>query len=383
MKVSINKNLKLILIAVLIILICASSFLAFKEAKSHKTKEETITLYTYNSRAAFNYKVHLKPNMLYKENVLDEGQIYISEFVKQIESIFTFHFNGQNEADIKGNYEIKAVLEGYTGEEDKFKSIWKKEFPIIDKKEFIAQDKDYLIEEKITIKLDKFQDFVKEVSEIAKISSSVKFAIQAHVNMESETDNGVISKTYSPLMLIPLGGSYFEIGGNLNDEQNGVIDETREITIPVNENKIIMLAIAVVVCLLGLIYVIFFTTPVEIDEREKALKKILKNHGDRMVALSEEALIYYGESIKVKSIDDLVRISDEIGKPIMYKYGSDYNEVSKFYIINEKETYLFELDIQIDNIEIDNMEIENTENQQEENHTIEIINVIEETNMSE
>ncbi|MCM1990233.1 DUF5305 domain-containing protein [Oceanirhabdus seepicola] len=372
MKVSINKNLKLILIVALIILICVSSFFIFKEAKSNKTKEEKITLYTYNSGAAFNYKVHLKPNMLFKENVLDEGQIYISEFVKHIESIFTFQFNGENEADIKGDYEIKAVLEGYTGEGESLKNIWKKEFSIIDRKDFQAEDKDYFIEDKITIKLDKFQDFIKEVSEVAKISSSVKFAIQAQVNMEAETDNGIINKTYSPTMLIPLDGSYFEIGGNLKDEQNGVIDETKKISLPVNRNRIIILSIVAGICLLALIYVLFFTIPVVIDEHEKELKKIFKNHGDRLVALNEEGLSYYGECIKVKSIDDLVRISDEVGKPIMYKYSSDYSEISKFYVISEKELYLFKSDI-----EIDNMGIENKENQEVKNQTIEIIDVIE------
>jgi len=368
MKLKINKNLKLILIVVWSILICAASFLIFKEATSNNTTEETVTLYTYNSGAAFNYKVQLKPNMLFKENVLDEGQIYISEFVKKIDSIFTFQFDGENTADIKGDYEIKAVLEGYAGEGETVKTIWNKEFPLVDKKEFQAKDKQYLIEEKITIKLDKFQEFIKEVSEIAKISSSVKFTIVGQVNMEAETDNGIINKTYSPSMLIPLSGSYFEIGGNLKDEQNGVIDETRNIVIPVNKNKIIIFAISAVICLLALVYIIFLTIPIVIDEREKELKKIFKNHGDRMVALNDDALNYEDKCIRVKSINDLVRISDEVVKPIMYKYSSDYKEISKFYVINEKETYLFKF----------HLEIEVNENQKEEIQTNEIIDTNEE-----
>lgn len=378
MKLSINKNLKLILIVVLIILIFALSFFIFKEVTSHKTEEETITLYTYNSGGAFNYKVQLKPNMLFKEKVLDEGQIYIFEFIKQIDSIFTFQFEGENAADIKGDYEIKAVLEGYTGEGESIKTIWNKEFPLVDKKEFQVEDKQYLVEEKITIKLDEFQEFIKEVTEIAKISSSVKFTIVGQVNMKAKTDKGTINKTYSPSMIIPLGGSYFEVGGNLNDEQNGTIDETRNIDIPVNKNKIIVLAIVAGISLLVLIYVIFLTIPVVIDEREKELKKIFKNNGDRMVALNDDVLNYYEKCIKVKSIDDLVRISDEVVKPIMYKYSSDYNEISKFYVTNEKETYLFEL-----HIEIEKNGTADCENQEKENRTNEIIDIIEEGNIIE
>lgn len=378
MRLSINKNLKLILIVVLVILICTSSFLIFKEAKSHNTEEETITLYTYKSGAAFNYKVQLKPNMLYEEKVLDEGQIYISEFVKQIESIFTFEFKGKNVADIKGAYEIKAVLEGYTGEGETSKTIWNKEFPLIDRKEFQVEDKQCLIEEKITINLDEFHQFIKEFTEIAKISSSVKFTIEGQVNMKAKTDVGIINKIYSPSMLIPLSGSYFKVGGTLNDEQNGTIDETRNIDIPINKNKIIVLAIVAGICLLVLIYIIFFTIPVVIGEREKELKKIFKKHGDRMVALKDDFLNYYEKCIKVKSIDDLVRISDEVVKPIMYKYSSDYNEISKFYVINEKETYLFEF-----HIAIDKNEIIDCEKQEKGNKTNEITDILEESNRIE
>lgn len=46
---------------------------------------------------------------------------------------------------------------------------------------------------------------------------------------------------------------------------------------------------------------------------------------------------------RAKSIDDLVRIADEIGKPIMYKYSPDYKEIDKFYIINGDEVYILDL----------------------------------------
>jgi hypothetical protein len=340
-KISINKNVKTNLVAALVILISLSSFFIFKEVKTHKTKEDKITLYTYKSSAAFDYKVNLKPNVLFEGNVQDEGLVYISEFVDNIESNFIFNFSGESKAAINGDYEIKAVLEGYTGEGESYKSIWKKEFPVVDKKEFQGDDKQYSIEDKITIKLDKFKEFVKEVSEVARISSSVKFTIVAQVNMEAETETGNIKQTYAPSMEIPLSGSYFEITGNLKDVKDGVIDKTEKSIIPMNGKKVAMLTSIVVVLLLGLIYIMFFTKLVVIDEREKKLKKIFKDHGDRMVTIKSDILNDYLEWLEVKSMDDLVKISDEIGKPIMYKYNSEFSEISRFYVVNEQQVYLF------------------------------------------
>jgi hypothetical protein len=341
MKISINNNLKIIIIVAIIIMIGVSSLFIFKEVKNPKTKEEKITLYNYKSSAAFNYKVHLKQNLLFKEKVQAEGLMYLSELVEEINSDFSFKFSGESKSNIKGNYAIKAVLEGYAGEDKTYKSIWKKEFPVIDKKTFQGEDKQYSIEDKFTIKLDKFQDFVKEVSEIANISSSVKLIIVAQVNMEAKTEKGIIKKTYSPTMVIPLSGTYFEINDKLTDVQDGVIDKIQKTILPINGKKVTILASSAVILLLVLLYIIFFVKPIIIDEHEKKLKKIFKDHGDRMVTINNDIFKYYLEWVEVKSMDDLVKLSDEIGMPIMYKYNSEFNGISRFYVVNDQQIYLY------------------------------------------
>jgi uncharacterized protein DUF5305 len=161
--------------------------------------------------------------------------------------------------------------------------------------------------------------------------------------MEVETDKGNIQETYSPGIIIPLNGNYFEIGGNLKDEKNGTIEDTKTITLPMDKKKVTILGIAAVICLIGIVFVIFFTKSVVIDEHEKALKKIFKKHGDRFVALNTEAIVTFKNRNVVKSIDDLVKISDEIGKPIMYKYSSDFKDITKFYVFDEIQIYVLDL----------------------------------------
>ncbi len=82
----------------------------------------------------------------------------------------------------------------------------------------------------------------------------------------------------------------------------------------------------------------------------KTLNKIFKKHGNRLVALKiniEPAEQY----INVRDIEDLVRIADEINKPIMYKYSSTPQEITRFYIIEENTLYLFDLKEYIDSLE--------------------------------
>jgi hypothetical protein len=61
--------------------------------------------------------------------------------------------------------------------------------------------------------------------------------------------------------------------------------------------------------------------------------------------------------IQVKTIDDLVRISDDIGKPILYSNHSGSNNSKKFYVIDEG--LLYSLNIQANKSRM--VEIESTD----------------------
>jgi hypothetical protein len=43
----------------------------------------------------------------------------------------------------------------------------------------------------------------------------------------------------------------------------------------------------------------------------------------------------------VKSFEDLIKISDEIEKPIFYNYSENIGHMNKFYIINENTSYIY------------------------------------------
>ena len=42
-------------------------------------------------------------------------------------------------------------------------------------------------------------------------------------------------------------------------------------------------------------------------------------------------------------MDDLVRIADEIGRPILYMYSYDYRDINRFYVIGQDEIYVLDL----------------------------------------
>lgn len=110
-----------------------------------------------------------------------------------------------------------------------------------------------------------------------------------------------------------------------------------------NKSRLIGYGIGIAILLLALLGLIFGTQKAEVDPIVKELKKIFKNHGTRLVALDSDTIAPDEHLSKVHSIDDLVRISDELGKPIVYKHSNDYKENTRFWVFDENRYYVFDL----------------------------------------
>lgn len=344
MKLKINKRLKIALISILVILIGTSSFLLYMEIKHPGFEEQKISVYSYNNKSTVNYKIFLKPNILYDTNPLDEGKIYITEFIDYIKATFNYEFSGEREADIEGTYDIITKAEGFIIEKEEIKIIWEKDFVIIPQKSFSITDKTKSIKEEIEVRLDEYNTFVKEIIETSKINCQTRLYIIMNINVKGNTDKGSIEETISPNMVMSLNTNMFQISGNTNIDKSGAIEETKQVQIPVDKRQFVFYCIILGILILALILLVFFTKGVLVkDPLEKKIKGIFKKHGDRLVALNSELAITCDCINKVKSIDDLVRIADEVGKPIMYKYSKDYKEINKFYVTNEDELYILDL----------------------------------------
>lgn len=359
MKINIHKGLKTGLISIIVIIVGLVSFVLFTQIKYPGFQEEIVTLYNYNNKASVNYEVFLKPNILYEQRSLAEGQIYITEFVDYIKAAFNFEFSGAREADIHGTYEIIAVVAGTTksleGQDDTI--IWQKNFIITPRKTFSVTDKTLSIKEAISLKLDEYNEFAKMVTIASKLDTDIHINVFMNINLTETTDKGTIEEKLSPSMVIPLNSSMFEVTGNLAEERPGNIQETKQIQLPVNKKQVIFYGVILCILISVLIFLVLFTkTAPEKDPLEKMLKLIFKKHGDRLVALNNDLVINTTSANQVKSIEDLVKIADEVGKPIMYKYSQDYKEINNFYVTNGDEIYMLDVKDVVAKEEIDTID---------------------------
>jgi hypothetical protein len=364
MKLMINKNIRKGLIFIFVVTVLILSFLIFNEIYNPGYEEQKNTIYTYNNKGSINYSVYLKPNKLYNGNVLDEGKLYITEFVDYIDTNLKYEFTGEKSNNIKANYSIIAKVQGFTIELDEIKNIWEKDFPIVLDKTINSYEDKILINEKVKLNLNDYNTFVKEIMETSKINCQTNLSLLMNVNISGSTNKGPIKDSIVANLIIPLDVTMFEILGNNIVDKPGAIDETVKVQLPVNKTQILIFGIILAILLITLIVLIFFIQIApEKDQLEKELNIIFKKHGDRLVTLNSD--IDLENAISVKSIDDIVKIADEVGKPILYKYSDNYKEINKFYVTNNDEVFLYVLAYS-DIIELVEDKIETIENTTEQ-----------------
>lgn len=369
MKLRINRSSKRALIIVLVLALPVFAFFIYSEYKILKYTEEEVSVYTYNVEGHINYDVSLKPNIIYNQPRIGEGNIYITELVDRVNGYFNYGFNGDSSADIRLSYRIVAWLEGYEGtgdistsdiQEDESKSIWRKEFTLVPWTVKQETDTSVTVNEYISLDYMEYNNTAREILDIAKLFASTRLLVVMDVNLRANTEHGSIVERYTQSIAIPLGSNTFKVQKNEIDSITGDIKKTQRVHVPTDYNILRFYFAGSGLAVISIVYLVFFTeNKPKRDRYTAALNRLFKKHGSRMVAIKSDIKSKVQNHCLVGTMDDLVRVADEAGKPILYRYNSEQAQISQFYVVEGSWLYIFDLMVTVNNSEIQNLSAEN------------------------
>ncbi|QNO15961.1 hypothetical protein HYG86_14895 [Alkalicella caledoniensis] len=340
MKKKISKNVRLGVIIFSIVIICGVLINIFVQRNE---ENEKAALYNYSNIANISYQVSLKPNSLFSERHLGETEVYLTEFVEHIDTDFTYEFNGESSANISGVYEIVAVLEGINNQGDGPKTVWKEEFIIKPSTDFNTVDGYLVITENIPLTLDKYIDFAEEVATYTRVRLASRLTVNMNINLAAETEHGMVEEKLAPSLVIPFGDNQFEILKNEIAEEKSLMG-TME-SIPSSSARILQIVI-IVILVAVVVYTMVFTANAKPKGRyERKIEKVFKEHQERLVALQTEVINNHRITFRVKTFEDLVRVADELTRPIMYVYSHNYVDIKNFFVLDDIYIYLYDMSI--------------------------------------
>jgi hypothetical protein len=346
MKLKIHKKTKKVLLLILILLIALSGLQLFLTITFPKKAVTETVLFESDLKPQLKYQVVINPNEVYSGTVLEEGKVYSKKLLNYIQTAFSLEYSGSKKVPLDIEYQIIATVNGFQGGETEKKIIWSKNFPLSTKKIIKEESATWSKSEKVNFQLSNYDAFAVRAKDITGMTVTNELIVSMTGKVTAHTAKEDLETPFNIGLTIPLMEDTFQITVNNLEPIHKNITTKAESQAPVEKSRLILYGFLLTICLLGLFILLFFTR--ELNPQELLIKKVnstLKNYGSRIVALQNIPKMNYRQHYKVHSMKDLIKIADELQKPIFYEVSSstivkDY----EFHIIEEETLYSLFLD---------------------------------------
>lgn len=299
-------------------------------------KEEPV--YAYKHQGDIGFRAVIKPNTVFKETtIMDPGKTIYRGLMESFTATYAYQFRADQPAEIKGTYNVTATIEA--------KDMWKLDYVLVPQTAFSQSGKEVAFHNERTLDLAYFEQVIKLVdTELGVNAREPKLIVKTNINLEADTGEQVLKEQLAPTMIIPLTSGSFQVGEDgLTAKKEGSL--TKKITAPNPiKGKTIYTQGAAIVLGALLICLILLTQnrPLIQDprkSRQEFWRNFWKKYGDRIIKTNHEP--NPAESISVNSMDDLVRVADELSKPIIYKEVFSANAPAACYVLDGPTAYKY------------------------------------------
>ncbi|WP_449241151.1 DUF5305 family protein [Desulfoscipio gibsoniae] len=335
-KYYLNKKIRLALILLCILsFLAALCFLYYLYRKPAEIVKEVPT-YTYEHQGDIFYRADIKPNMVFRETtVMGPDKTIYRDLMDSFTSICAYRFKGSQPAEIKGTYNVTAALEA--------KDMWKLNYVLIPQTSFSRSGKEVSFRAERAIDLGYFEQVIKQVDEELGVNAREPIlTIKTNIDLEADTGGQVLKDKLTPTMIIPLTSGSFQVGDDeLTVKKKGLLTKEVMVSNPIR-SKLIYAYVAAITSGVLLLMLLLLTQnkPLIQDQRkniQEFWKEFWKKYGDCIIKTNNE--ISPTKFVSVNSMEDLVRVADELAKPIIHKEIVSANEPAVCYVLDGPIAY--------------------------------------------
>ncbi len=341
MKLTLHKRTKKYIIGALVIAFCFTGYHVYRALDDEKISIEEKTIFEYSCRSTIDYKVALHPNELYPDNILGEDGHYSKRLMDYIGAEFNLEYTSSEPTPIKGEYQVVARVNGYQGQTTSKSVYWSKSFPLTKLVTISQEGTSIGLKEKVNFDLKEYDSFCVMAKEMTGMNVSNEVIVELVGSISIDRDGQSIPIDFSPYIRIPLLEDVFQIEKGAGEPVESVITEKIETIVPYNRTKVSLLVVSMLILLTAMsIFAFLVKEPDEFAMLRKKNKGLLKNYGSRMVAMHEMPDFRFNRYFQVHSMKDMIKISDEVQKPIIYVPDDSIAlRNSEIYIIDENNLY--------------------------------------------
>lgn len=342
-----SKNIKkekiLLIVSICILFFCLFALVGSKVIINSLSINSDEKLH-FQEKGNVKYSVCLKDNDFFEDECLDSDMSYVASLIKNIPLDFNYQFNGNFDNLVSSvDYEIVAKL--IIENNDTKTKYYEKKYVLNPKTTDSVKNNGtlYNLDKKVNINYEHYNNIATNFKSKYGVDSQsyLEVYLNTYNNVNSNYKDIPTSEQIS--VRIPLSQKAIEIKFN-TQEINKSIDKyvsSKSIVI----NGYLKFIVGIVFLFLSLIFLSFTFVIIKkytkkISKYDKFINKILKEY-DRLIV---ETATFPDEKdynvLLINNFNELVDVRDNLRSPIMF-YNIKDHKMSKFYILNDNNLYLY------------------------------------------
>lgn len=344
-KAKMRKSTKYISITLVSIMFAIFSGIIYKEIWGNKTYTINKEIYKHTDKFSYDYKVNLKENKYITEKTLGkEENAYVTDLIENI-NININYIHDSNQKSIKEyTYTIKGIIKGVYTRDNEEQGILEKEYILKEPTTLQIEKEDIIINEKLILDLTEENDLIHEFEQDIGISVDALYNVVVEVKMSTDVEDKKIENIEYSSLNISLGDKTTVI--KLAEKENIEKKIYKEIQYTEDRNNV-LIALSIILLLVSIKLYIGLLTNTQIinktkNEFKQELNRILRLCQDKIVQVNQYQEDSNKNTIIVKDFGEILKVSEELFKPILYWISPKNNE-AYFTIVSEEIIYRYVL----------------------------------------
>jgi hypothetical protein len=337
-------RVRLGIIAGLTVLALLIGYRAYQAFEEPTTRVYRVPAWGWVSWAEWDYSVSLKPNTLYSTRELGPDLTYYESLVEGLEARFSYNFVTDIPTRLEGWYDVTVDLSGG--------KLLNEGATLVPRTPFgLKEGKSVNVGLVVPVDREAFRRRIKEMARETGLEPGTdpKVTYTAHIEARAFTKTESARQNQEITLVVPLTGTTFAISGDRSEKKSGVVRRDEERPIPgVGSRWRKVLGSAAALAIVPALFALVTTAgprlgggPLGHGARDAG--RIRRRYRKRIVeAAKGESALPGGEVVAVASMGDLVRVSAELLKPIIYHAAGDQAE-HLFYVVDGATRYQYGL----------------------------------------
>jgi hypothetical protein len=270
--------------------------------------------------------------------ILEPGQIDFINLIDKMNVNFAYHFQADKPVEnLNLSVDIVANLVATQS--------WSKSFDLLQ----TAENGNFNLD--LPIDIAGYASTIQSInSETGASPASYNLTITVNIHATGETSYGPIDETFSPALNGTITGNVLNWAPTLTDSKSGAINRVtttanKFLGLGVHTASVIFIILSVIFMILLVVIVLYYSKYREqrFSGFDMELQKIKKSYGARIAESKGNPVVNNINPIPMNSIGDLMKIADELGKPVVHQSEGPSGDIQLYYVIDGNTRYQYSL----------------------------------------